>query len=399
MNKNPIRATRLILSILCGTLLLACPGSSAYAASGKIVSVQVNAPVNTSVGMSGASIGTLFSNRLDVQPASLTTGLNGSMLPTLAVPIVVGKTLTAPADPAGFSVPTPEATLLRTESAVPAKAEPVIAAETAIAPLAAVPAEKSGTVSPAAQETAVTEQAEAIAAQPGRLAAPASRIRAGILATIKSIFSSRKDAGGIPSAVNAAESLAATQISGVSGKISPPGVGANTQINIRRTFGGNSYDYIDIEPTVHYKKALAAARRNAKDARLVNAQALLWSMLNDESAWLYVFYSVKNKKTISVQVTAQGNVSTELEKGHPKTPRGKLINISRIKVSFQNALSIAEDAIGYPEFALFYVELRPPLATSANLAYYFFDKTGTRFIGVSAEDGSIVEKLEWPVDW
>lgn len=399
MNKNTTWATRLIPSILCGVLLLAYSGPSAYAASGKIAYVKVNAPVGAPVRISGASIGTSFSSRLDVQPAFLTTGLNESLMPTSAIPILVGQTLTAPTDPAGFSVPTSEVTLPGTESAVPTKAELVIAAETAAVPFAAAPAENSDAVSPSAQETAVTKLAEAITAPPGPLAAPASRIRVRILATIKSIFSSHKDAGGIPSAVNASKSLAATRGSGVDGKISPLGLGVNTNMGIRRAFGGNSYEYIDIEPTVDYKKALAAAQRRARDARLVSAHAILWSIVNEQQTWVYIFYSTKKKKTISVWRTIRGKISIASEKGHPQMPRGKFIDISRIKVSFMRALSIVEDVMEYPAFAPFYVELRPPLAKGAHLAYYFFDKYRGQFIGVSAEDGSIIEELEWPLDW
>ncbi|MBI4678747.1 MAG: hypothetical protein HY748_14300, partial [Elusimicrobia bacterium] len=167
----------------------------------------------------------------------------------------------------------------------------------------------------------------------------------------------------------------------------------------RRGFGGNYYDYIDIEPTVHYEKALAAARREARDARLVNAKAHLWSIVNEEQWWGYIFYSSEKGKTISVWVTYRGKVSTESKKGHPQMPRGRFIDISRIKVSFGDALSIVEGSPQYSGLAPFYVELRPPLAASGHPAYYFFHKTSEMLIGVSAEDGSIIEKLEWPVDW
>jgi hypothetical protein len=63
-----------------------------------------------------------------------------------------------------------------------------------------------------------------------------------------------------------------------------------------------------------------------------------------------------------------------------------------------DALSIVEDGPQYPGLAPFYVELRPPLAASGHLAYYFFHKASV-LIGVSAEDGSTIEQLEWPVDW
>ena len=50
MDTKPPLATRLISSILCGALLLTCPGPAAYAAVGQVVSIKVNAPVNAPAG-------------------------------------------------------------------------------------------------------------------------------------------------------------------------------------------------------------------------------------------------------------------------------------------------------------------------------------------------------------
>ena len=178
--KTPL-ATRLLSSILCSTLLLACPGPSAYAAAGQIISVQVNAPVNSPVGagLGKASV----SGTLDARQTGLTTSLSGILTPAPAAPTV--------------SVQDPAASL-----GAPALALPAEAIRTAV-PVAAAPADGSQDSPAALPEGAAAAQAEAITAQPGRLAAPASRMRTGVILTLKSLFSSRQDAGALPAAVDA----------------------------------------------------------------------------------------------------------------------------------------------------------------------------------------------------
>ena len=69
MSTKPQLTTRLLSSILCGALLLTCPGPNAYAAAGQIVSAQVNVPVGIPIGAGLAR--TSFSGTLDARQTRL----------------------------------------------------------------------------------------------------------------------------------------------------------------------------------------------------------------------------------------------------------------------------------------------------------------------------------------
>ena len=120
--KTPL-AARLISSILCGALLLTCPGSAAYAAIGQVVSVKVNAPVNAPAG--AGLLKTSFSGTLDTRTSALTGTLSGTGLSALAAPAVkvgqspVSSVLTAA--PAASAIPVLQAPLA---AAAPAERAP-----------------------------------------------------------------------------------------------------------------------------------------------------------------------------------------------------------------------------------------------------------------------------------
>ncbi|MCX5794150.1 MAG: MFS transporter [Elusimicrobia bacterium] len=187
--KTPL-STRLISAILCGAVLLACPGPSAYAAAGQIVSVQVNAPVSAPVG---AGLGkTTFTGTLDARQTGLTTSLSGILAPAPAAPTVSVQDISAPQTPVSLAAPA----LFETVAA------PAAEGIRTVIP-AAAPADSAKIAPAETPEGGTVAQAESIAAEPGRLAAPASRVRTGIIGTLKSLFSSRKNAGALPAAVDA----------------------------------------------------------------------------------------------------------------------------------------------------------------------------------------------------
>jgi MFS family permease len=200
MDTKTSMPTRLISSILCGALLLACPGPNAYAAVGQIVSVKVTAPVNAPAG--AGLLKTSFSGTLDTRTSALTGTLSGTGLSAPAAPAVTAGN--------NFASPTQAAPLLQTSAlpGAPAVSEvpPAPAGRTSLRPAPSL----EGSRSPLPEGTALS-QAEAISAEPGRLAEPAAKMRAGVIGTIKSLFSSRKDAGDIP--VVAAEASGKTSVS------------------------------------------------------------------------------------------------------------------------------------------------------------------------------------------
>ncbi|MDD5629039.1 MAG: hypothetical protein PHU21_08240, partial [Elusimicrobia bacterium] len=186
--------TRLTSSILCGALLLACPGPSAYAAAGQVVSsIKVGAPVSAPAG--AGLLKTSISGTLDTRTSVLTGTLSGTGLSALAAPAVKAGQISALPTAAPLSA---------------AFAAPVAEAFSAPAP-AASPAQTAQSASAAAPESGAMTQAEAISIPDGRLAAPAVRVRTGVIGTLKSIFSSRKDAGEVPAV--AAEASARTSVS------------------------------------------------------------------------------------------------------------------------------------------------------------------------------------------
>ncbi len=173
MSTKPQLTTRLLSSILCGALLLTCPGPNAYAAAGQIVSAQVNVPVGIPIGAGLAR--TSFSGTLDARQTRLTANLSGVLTPTPAAPTIFAQDMTAPLAPMTLAAPAQAA--------------------------AAVDAQKNTPTE--IQDDGAVAQAETITSQPGRLAAPASRVRTGIIGTLQSLFSARQDAGALPGAVDA----------------------------------------------------------------------------------------------------------------------------------------------------------------------------------------------------
>ncbi|MBI5238830.1 MAG: MFS transporter [Elusimicrobia bacterium] len=195
--KTPV-STRIVSSILCGALLLACPGPAAYAAVGQVVSsVKIDVPVNAPAG--AGLLRTSFSGTLDTRTSALTGTLSGTGLSALAAPAVTAGNNSAAPIQTSLAAP-----------AVQGVSAAAVTLQAPTAPLAAAPAEKSQTTA-AAPESGAMSQAESISAEPGRLAAPAARMRKGVIGTLKSLFSTRKDAGEVPAV--AAEASGKTAVS------------------------------------------------------------------------------------------------------------------------------------------------------------------------------------------
>jgi hypothetical protein len=195
---------RSISSLLCGALLMACPGPSAYAAAGQILSVQVNSPVGAPAG--AGLVRTTFSGMLDTRQMGQTASLSGVLSPVPTVPTISAQGLRAPSLPVTLAAP-PLATAAQFPVVDVNRAEN----NSAAAPLAptAAPAEDSKGTPAGIQDGAAVALAETITAQPGRMSAPAARVRLGIIGTLKSIFSSRQDAGEIPGDVDVSQAAPA----------------------------------------------------------------------------------------------------------------------------------------------------------------------------------------------
>jgi len=171
-------------------LVLVSPGPSAYAAFGKTVSVKVTAPKGAPIAISRISpLANALQGGIDVRSTSLRTGLN-----------TIGRRQIPAAIKASAESPSSAETL-----ALPAASPDASQADISPISLAAPAAEAAGAPAPESPEAALMSRAEAIPAQPGRVAASVSRIRASVSSTLKSIFSSRQDAGAMPVAAASAQ--------------------------------------------------------------------------------------------------------------------------------------------------------------------------------------------------
>ncbi|MCX5786990.1 MAG: ABC transporter ATP-binding protein [Elusimicrobia bacterium] len=198
MGTRTPRSTRILSSIVCGALLLTCPGPNVYEAAAQVISVQVNAPVS-GAPIGAGLVGTSFHGTLDTRQTGLTGPLTapfngpitGVVLPLPFAPAASGQEAAAqPVAKAALAAPTPvEAAQTHAVEGIRA----AIAVSAHVAAVAAAPAGDFQSALAEAPESGAMAQAEAITARPGRLAASASRVRTGVLGTLKHLFSSRTD--------------------------------------------------------------------------------------------------------------------------------------------------------------------------------------------------------------
>ena len=181
MDKRTGLTVRLVASILCAALILVSPGPSAYAAAGQIASIKVSAPTGMSMGMPGSSVKSGIANNLNTQISLGSTILSARLLPGQAAPVVTVQNLSA----------------LPVSPLAPSQESPLAVAEAISAPLLAAPAAEKAAV-PAEGQAGLVEQAQSISAAPGRLAAPAARVKTGVLKTLRSLFSSAKEDASLP---------------------------------------------------------------------------------------------------------------------------------------------------------------------------------------------------------
>jgi hypothetical protein len=182
MDNSRLWAGRRSAAIFCVASLLSA--HAAFAAVGRVGSVEVDAPQNAGVGGNSLTQRQTLSSGLAAPQISLS---NGSLATLTPVPSVV---------PAAGLGGTPQA--MAPVIAPAAEAEPFLDSEAPFHPMALPP---SAAARPESQwpDIAPLKLVEDLAAGPGRLQAPAARVRAGMIATIKSFFSSRgEDAGAAP---------------------------------------------------------------------------------------------------------------------------------------------------------------------------------------------------------
>jgi hypothetical protein len=195
MDKRTGLTVRLIASSLCAALLLVSPGPCAYAAVGQVASIKVSAPVGMPMGRGNGSLNAGISNGIKT-PLSLTAvTLSSKLIPGQAAPAVTVQDLSA----------LPVLPLAPSQESPAAVAE-TIAAPVAIPLLASPAAEEAA--APAEAQAGPAAQAQSIAAAPGRLEAPASRVKTGVLKTLRAIFSSSKAEASLPVAGQDAAAVA-----------------------------------------------------------------------------------------------------------------------------------------------------------------------------------------------
>ena len=199
MREKTALATRLTSSALCAALLLASPGLAAYAAAGQIVSIKVSAPVALPSGLGAVSLGSAASGRLSTDLGALR--LSGVLTPAAASPVTAAPGVEAAPSLPVLAAPAAPVAPQTGAAAAQAKVEPV-APQTAVSP-----APQIADVS--AADSSLLAEAQALEAQPGRLAAPAARVRSSLVQTIRALFSSRAEGSEAAVSVPAAASLQA----------------------------------------------------------------------------------------------------------------------------------------------------------------------------------------------
>jgi len=148
---------------------------SAHAAGGRVVAVQVNAPVGAPIGVGAVALGDSPAGRPGIQPLLPKTGLDGAL--KLGGQTPATRSAAAPAEP------------LASEKAA---AQTPIAFNSGMPMAIAAPTKEPDLQADAGQAATLAERGQAISAD-GRFQAPASRLSAHVRGALASFFPSRKE--------------------------------------------------------------------------------------------------------------------------------------------------------------------------------------------------------------